>query len=230
VEQALASCELFWNETPKPGPDTPALVMKYGVDPAAPLDSWLSPPDQARVAALGAVLGVQAPSLAAARPWLAVQMLQGAANASRGLKPEHSPDGLLTARAAELGIPIRSEFPTTGDNLAAFASLPRDAEVQFLLWTLDSIEAGPAAADARQRRWAIGDLSLEEADAPAVQSRYPDFYAHLVIARNHGWVPRIQQLVETRTPALVLVGAGHMVGPESIPELLAAQGLPLERV
>jgi uncharacterized protein YbaP (TraB family) len=168
--------------------------------------------------------------LAAARPWLAVQVLQGAAHASRSLDARETPDRVLRARAAERGLAVHAEFATTEDVLSCFANLPRQAEIEFLLLTMDGIEAGPAAADGRHKRWAHGDLSAEEADAPAVMARYPAFYEHLVLARNRAWLPRIEDMLAAKADAFILVGTGHMVGPGSLTEILAAQGTDLTRV
>ena len=43
--------------------------------------------------------------------------------------------------------------------------------------------------------------------------------------RNRTWVPRIEELARGPKNAIVIVGAGHLVGKEGVVELLRKKGL-----
>ncbi|MCG8505796.1 MAG: TraB/GumN family protein, partial [Sphingomonadales bacterium] len=46
---------------------------------------------------------------------------------------------------------------------------------------------------------------------------------------NRRWVPRIEALLATPGVHFVAVGAGHLVGPDSVIKMLAARGIAAER-
>ena len=61
-------------------------------------------------------------------------------------------------------------------------------------------------------------------------SAYPNLRAALLTDRNKAWVEIIEaQLAAGRRP-LVAVGAGHMLGPQGLPQLLAARGFTVTRL
>ena len=57
----------------------------------------------------------------------------------------------------------------------------------------------------------------------------PQVYDALILRRNEAWAAEIAELMNGEGKALVAVGAGHLVGADSVPALLSAQGLDVER-
>ena len=53
---------------------------------------------------------------------------------------------------------------------------------------------------------------------------YPDLYRPLTVERNRKWVPQIEQLLDDRDDYLVVVGALHLVGKDSVIDLLERKG------
>jgi len=52
----------------------------------------------------------------------------------------------------------------------------------------------------------------------------PALYKRLLTDRNRAWVPAVEKLLQGDRDAIVIVGAGHLVGKESVVELLARKG------
>jgi len=72
--------------------------------------------------------------------------------------------------------------------------------------------------------WKTGDVEklnklLNEAmeDAPVIFKR-------MVTDRNRRWLPKIEELLRGKDNAIVIVGAGHLVGPNGVVELLRKAG------
>lgn len=52
----------------------------------------------------------------------------------------------------------------------------------------------------------------------------PALYKRMITDRNEAWVPKIEQLIRGKKNALVVVGAGHLVGEKSVVDLLRKKG------
>ena len=230
VEAALAAAEEFWNETPRVAPEQQSLALELGIDPEAPLRAWLTEEELSRVEHAASELGVAREVLAPFRPWLAGQVLRMAAESRCGIDPESRPESILRARAEQAGLRIRHELSSLREAAELFSELPRRAEVELLLFNLDEVQADPADDEQRAKAWLRGDLTIEEAESTRNRDEYPVFFRHLVVARNQAWVPRIAEMLERRTRALIVVGIGHLVGPDNVRDLLANAGFDVERV
>jgi uncharacterized protein YbaP (TraB family) len=230
IEALAASREEFWNEAPVMGPEVQALAVTYGVDPARPLATWLSDEDGARLAAAAEANGANAALLAQLRPWLAAQVLRMAADAHDGLHAEYAAEAILTKRAADAGLPINSEFGTPEDTLASFASMPPEVEVQYLRWTLYEIESGTERVTLHAEALARGDLTPIAEETAMMRREWPALYEHLVVKRNHAWLPRIDAMFAAHTRAFVVVGTGHLVGDDGLLALLPRAGFSVRKV
>jgi uncharacterized protein YbaP (TraB family) len=59
-------------------------------------------------------------------------------------------------------------------------------------------------------------------DHPAIRDR-------LLIQRNKNWTSQIEALMKENKNVLVIVGAGHLVGPDSVVDLLKKKGLSVKQ-
>lgn len=106
------------------------------------------------------------------------------------------------------------------DQLGALDILPPQLQARMLDETLDG-----ADYDTTYDAWATGDLAAIDKVGPSKELR-----PFLVAAANRRWADWIAARMATKGKVLVAVGAGHLAGKESIPDLLAAKGLKVERV
>ena len=107
-----------------------------------------------------------------------------------------------------------------GDQLRALDILPAQLQARMLDETLDG-----ADYDTTYEAWATGDLAAIDKTGPSKELR-----PFLVTAANRRWADWIAARMTTKGKVLVAVGAGHLAGKDSIPDLLAAKGLKVERV
>ncbi len=110
----------------------------------------------------------------------------------------------------------------------SFAALAENLGLPDL--DLDDLEVDPERDVQRAEAWLAGDLGFAEAHARAIHRQYPDFYRHLNVARNKAWIPRLSGLLASGTRAFILVGIGHLTGPESLLEQIRQAGLTEQRV
>ncbi|MBW1770958.1 MAG: TraB/GumN family protein [Deltaproteobacteria bacterium] len=58
---------------------------------------------------------------------------------------------------------------------------------------------------------------------------HPDIYDRFVVERNKKWIPKIEPLINQDGNAMVIVGAGHLVGTKNLLDLLRAKGYRIEQ-
>ena len=63
----------------------------------------------------------------------------------------------------------------------------------------------------------------------ARRQRLEAFLAKIVVERNRRWLGDIERLVQTGSGAMVVVGAAHLVGKQSLVELLKAKDYSVEQ-
>jgi len=78
--------------------------------------------------------------------------------------------------------------------------------------------------------WARGDMAPIEAETARGFLTDPELREALLTGRNRAWADRIGSLLHQGKHPFVAVGAGHMAGPQGLPELMATQGWHVTRV
>jgi hypothetical protein len=53
----------------------------------------------------------------------------------------------------------------------------------------------------------------------------PDLHQSLIVDRNRRWLEPIREALAGTGTHFIAVGAGHLTGPDGLPELLRAEGL-----
>ncbi len=231
VEAAFAQSTTFWKETPDLVPADIGQFIARGTDRDHPLSSWLTLGERDRVASAASALGMRYDLLTAYQPWLAAGALSQAAAARQ--KPSADPLPVLSAAAKSQGKTVRTEFPDAGSLIDWWMAMPAVAQVEYLLATIDTIDAmatDPQAWPRRQAAWASGDLSLETARVLGELRDYPQAYETETAGRNRRWPARFRAMLDGGGTTFVLVGADHLVGPESVLVKLAEAGLRARRI
>ena len=78
--------------------------------------------------------------------------------------------------------------------------------------------------------WQQGDTVKLEKLLNEATREAPGIYRRFVTDRNERWVPKIEELARGDKPAIVIVGAGHLVGQDGVVNLLKKRGLTLTQM
>jgi len=164
------------------------------------------------------------------RPWLAAMVLSTVPAMAEGYDTKAGADNTLQRMAREAGKPLRT-LETDTQQLRFFADLPADVELAMLA---DVLARGPMPAEALDemvQSWAEGDERGVEA-AFGEEEFSPDgvLYDVLIRRRNLAWAERIKTLMDGAGTSFIAVGAGHLVGPDSVQAALGRLGLRAERL
>ena len=125
------------------------------------------------------------------------------------------------------GKPVQA-LETFAAQFARFDRLAEPEQRQLLVNT--SREAKRGSTEARVTAWLTGDLSSLEGLVDSELSGAPALRAALLSERNAYFAARIVETMERGKAPFVAVGAGHMVGSDGLPTLLAARGYAVKRL
>jgi uncharacterized protein YbaP (TraB family) len=191
------------------------------------LSVHLTPSDDARLARDSAGLGVPTLALEAMAPWLAEVTLSLAVDARAGARVsqgvERDLQDLAPARAR------RQAFETAGQQIGFLAGAEMAEQVDSLKATLREIEEDPDAYQHLLDAWMTGDLAAIQAQAlNPLRSASPTLYERLITDRNRRWAKLVRRRMAGRGRVVMIVGIGHLIGPEGLPALLRAQGIRVD--
>jgi hypothetical protein len=166
--------------------------------------------------------------LAPSASFLATTKLVMTAGRSKGLSTDRGADEVLREAADEIGKPVGG-LESFQYQLNMFSSLPpasnpapQDPQtVQALAGVLTQLEDG----------WSHG--RVEETFTPLLrqmQAQSPQIYRTMFVERNARWAHWIAERLKKPGVVFVAVGAGHLSGPDSVQNQLAALGVKSARI
>lgn len=203
---------------------TQQTTLELGLLPEGKtLESELGPPAYAKIAAFAKEIGVDPALLNRFRPWLAAITLVQLQLMKMGLDPNSGVEQRLTARAQTDGKEI-SGLETLPEQLGLLANLSAKQQREFLAYSVEDAERAAQEIDALIAAWRIGDTRSLAKLLQEGFDKYPEIYRPLTVDRNRKWLPEIENLLRERDDYLVIVGALHLVGKDSVVELLQGKG------
>jgi uncharacterized protein YbaP (TraB family) len=152
-------------------------------------------------------------------------------NIARHISPE-----LMAKLAKQQGKRI-VELESLADQLALLQSFSPALQAGMLEQSVDSVQSGALMNELRElvAAWRTGDpdglmgqLKKDTEDLPPELAKE---YARLLYQdRNEGMATKVIAMLEGSEPTFVAVGAGHLLGPTGLVELLQAKGYKLRRL
>ena len=156
-------------------------------------------------------------------PWFVGMMVLQLEIARRGFDPAHGIEQQVTDRAVADRKPIRG-LETPADQFAVLAGLSLPEQKRFLLMALEETEQTDARLDQLLNAWRSGDTATLAQVLSEEFEEFPELYRPLTEERNRAWVEQLAGLLDDRDDYLVVVGALHLVGRNSVVDLLRQRG------
>jgi uncharacterized protein YbaP (TraB family) len=145
-----------------------------------------------------------------------------------GFLPTYGVDTYFFTKAKKAGkeiIPLES----TEFQLNLFAEMVELQQESFLRQTLEELEVIATMASDMVDAWTAGDLDKMDSIMKMSFKEHPDIYDRFVVERNKKWISKIEHLINQDGNAMVIVGAGHLVGTKNLLDLLRAKGYRIEQ-
>ena len=208
------------------------VLMKLGTAKGLPpLAERVPPAKRAQLVAMVKASGFPPAFLDGMKSWAAAIMLTGAALKQIGVDAAASPgvEPQLTALFRSADKPVDG-LETAETQLGFFDRLPESAQRAFLVATLDDPAKAKADFAKMLAAWEKGDPAAIEktfADDPEFTPALRDL---LIRQRDRNWADAIAKRLDQPGTVFVAVGAGHLVGPDSVQKMLAEKGLKVTRI
>lgn len=227
LDGALARAEDVWFELPV-GPATDQAVSRLaaasGILPSdQSLFKLLPPDDSERLLRLARAYGADPANLARLEPWLAEVALAGAVFAKAGAETSHGVEAVLNAAAPANA--RRRALETPAEQIDLFDQTPMADQIASLNASLIDLETDPDGYIKLVRAWMAGDPAVLDREALApLRAASPTLFRRLVTERNARWTTELDARLKGRGRTVVVVGVGHLVGPDGVPARLRALG------
>ncbi|MEP3890065.1 MAG: TraB/GumN family protein [Hellea sp.] len=168
-------------------------------------------------------------SLDSMKPWLASEFLTVAAATNAGLSPDLSADEALKSRARREQKNV-IYLETIEDQVRVSADQPDSIQMALLTETLEGFNSLGQDLTTVAKSWAVGrtDFLTREMVVP-LKSKSPLFYDALITKRNETWSQQFVRFMEGSGTGFAAVGASHLLGEDSVNEMLRAQGYEVSR-
>ena len=231
LDAALKSADDLWLEIPTgSGSAATAAVLIAPLShlpPGQTLDGLLSNAGRARLRRAEAAYGLPHAALQTLRPWMAEIVLSGAQAAQQGAD---AGGGVEQALTAEVGRPAKlMAFETLEQQAQLFAGTPPRQQAASLEQTLRELVEDPHGYEALVAAWMSGDVkALRRLAVDPLRRQSPALYRRFLTDRNSAWIVQIRQRLAGSGRTVVVVGAGHLVGPDGLPARLRALGYQVE--
>jgi uncharacterized protein len=177
-----------------------------------------------RAQTLAQEVGVDLGIFDAFAPWFAAEAISQLQLQQLGFQPKSGVEMFFLERARSDGKSVAG-LETVHDQIALFDALSMDQQADYLVSSLEEAHDLPKEVDAMVHAWVGGDTQWFADQLKSEIGRDPSLYQSVLVARNRKWVPKIEALLNDDRNYLVIVGTGHLVGQDSVIELLKKDGI-----
>ena len=187
------------------------------------------------VAAFGALkhycesVGIPMESLFNMRPGLVVMTISVTELRKLGVD-QIGVDAFFEQKALQDKKPIDA-LETIDQQIAFIAEMGRGYESQLITQSLEELKTLATDIDQIRLAWRNGDVeAMSELVITPMKQDSPRVYRQLIVDRNRQWLGAIEQYMASPSSELILVGAAHLAGPDSLLKALKRKGFTIEQM
>jgi uncharacterized protein YbaP (TraB family) len=232
IQKRFDSAQDVWFEIPDLDNKAAAapVAQKYMFDPQGDMTSGLTPEELARVDDLLKPMGLNAAALKAMRKWAVGLIITMQQVNQLGYTTETGVDVTLMKQARDSGKAVHG-FETMDGQMQALVPETEADELTALRATLTDVKTMPKDLGDLFAAWEKGDAgALKRLMIDKMQTEDPKSYRRLIVERNAAWEPQIEHMLAGKGTVFITVGAGHLVGPDSVIAMLGQHGITAERL
>jgi hypothetical protein len=162
------------------------------------------------------------------KPWFVAIQIETVQLLQMGFSPQYGIDIYFFNKAKTAGKEVRF-LESTEFQINLLGKMVEQDQNAFLKQTLKELEFADELAGGLVKFWKAGASDQLHDLLSKSFKDYPDLYDRLLIQRNKNWVKEIEGAMRKNKNVLFVVGAGHLVGPESVVDLLKKKGYQVKQ-
>jgi uncharacterized protein YbaP (TraB family) len=160
------------------------------------------------------------------QPWFADLLISSFAYAKQGASDGSGVEQTLATAAPQA---TRRAFETADAQISMLADAPQAVQTASLESSLREADQDPKEYQNLMEAWLKGDdHTLYQRDVLKLKRETPALYTRLIEDRNAAWTNVLADRLKGHGHVVVVVGAGHLVGPGGAPARLRALGFTVE--
>ncbi len=231
LSSALRKADDVWFELPI-DPATQSRVAQIALEKGllpkgVHLRQKLSAAARARLDRVAVRAGIRSEQLEPFKPWLAEASLSVADFHQQGARAQ---EGVEQVLSTQLGPDVqRRAFETPEQQIDVLANVSEAEQIVSFEDTLKRMDEEPDTYETLISSWMAADLAALEREALLpVREQTPKLYKALIRDRNQRWIEVIKNRLAGHGRTVVIVGVGHLLGKEGVPERLRRLGYQVE--
>jgi uncharacterized protein YbaP (TraB family) len=186
------------------------------------LDAHLDAATRSALASALAEHGIPPAAIQQMRPWMVSLTLTLMQLGALGYKPELGIDEHFRGRGSKKQMAF---IESVEQQVAVFRDLPEDTQLAALRQTLDQLPQLGAHLGQAIEAWKRGDARALDAQLLApMRKEFPKLYERIFVSRNRRMADAVAGYLEGHGTVFVVVGSGHLVGPNSVLSFLKQRG------
>jgi uncharacterized protein YbaP (TraB family) len=184
------------------------------------VEDQVSPDTFRLISERAAAVGLPLDLLRRMKPWMIATTLQALELRRGGFDPALGLDLHFYQRAKQAGKQVTA-LETGLEQISYLENLGPELEESLIRENLQSADIQVKEVGRMAGAWAAGDAPAVEQMVLGSLKDAPSIYRSLIVERNRNWLPRLRRCLDT-TKCFVVVGAGHLVGPDGLIAALRA--------
>ena len=162
------------------------------------------------------------------KPWMAAMTIVVLELQKAGFDVQSGLDKHFFARATKDKKSV-DQFETPDFQASLFTGFTDKESEEFLGQALRDLSMMKNEFDKLAKAWTDGDTKALDKLILDSMREYPAMHKKLLLDRNRAWIPKLEEFLKSDKAALIIVGAGHLVGKDSVVDLLTAKGYKVEQ-
>jgi uncharacterized protein len=206
-------------------PDVQAEMLQSAALPEGKsLEQIVGPARYARAQELVRDVGLDLSMFGGYAPWFVAEAVSQLQLAQLGFDTQSGVEMFFMARARNDGKNV-SGLETAHEQLTIFESMSMETQAAYMMSSLEQAHDLPKEVNDMVQAWRRGDTAWFQTEIKSDLGKDPALYQSMVAARNRKWISKIEAMLDDDKNYLIIVGTAHLVGPDSVIELLKKDGV-----
>ncbi len=206
------------------------VMLDKAIDPnGRSLEDLLDSRSYRKAQRLAAAVDIDLSTMRQYEPWYAALQITQLRLMQLGFDGSFGVETQILMQAIQHGKDLGG-LETLEAQLDSMDSLPMDAQREFLMVTLEEAAAAGEMLDEIIDAWKSGDTAELEDNLLRDLSANSQLYDQLIVQRNRNWTKSIVSFTEDSRNYLIVVGALHLVGDDSVLKMLNDAGFSTRQI